>query len=107
MFVQMVFDYARIKTVLEERRNIFRAALDGLRFVARHPLSSFGVYYLLFALGVVLSVAYILLKESIVQSSAGGVLLVFAVQQVFILALVGVRCWTYAGELSLARYFQK
>ena len=107
MFVQMVFDYARIKTVLEERRNIFRAALDGLRFVARHPLSSFGVYYLLFALGVVLSVAYVLLKESIVQSSAGGVLLVFAVQQVFILALVGVRCWTYAGELSLARYFQK
>jgi hypothetical protein len=102
MFVQMVFDYARIKTVLEDRRNIFRAALDGLRFVVKHPLSSFGVYYLLFFLGVVLSVAYVLLKESIVQSSAGGVLLAFAVQQVFILALVGVRCWTLAGQLHLA-----
>jgi len=103
MFIQMVFDYARIKTVLESRTNIFRAAWEGLALVLRHPLATFGLYYLLFIVTAILSVAYVLLKETIVQSAAAGVLLAFVLQQVFILALVGLRCWTYAGQLHLAR----
>lgn len=106
MFVQMIFDYARIKHVLEERRNVGKAFLDGLRFVVRHPAATLGLYYLLFAGGVALSIVYILIRESIGQSAAGGVVLAFALQQAFILGLIGLRCWTYAGQLHLARHFE-
>jgi len=103
MFIQMVFDYARIRTVLEGRTGVFRAAWQGLALVVRHPLATLGLTYSLFIVTAIVSVAYVLLKETIVQSTAGGVLLAFALQQVFILALVGLRCWTYAGQLHLAR----
>ena len=103
MFIQMVFDYARIKTVLEGRTNIFRAAWEGLALVLRHPLATFSLYYSFFFMTAIVSVAYVLLKETIVQRAAGGVLLAFALQQIFIVALVAIRCWTYAGQLHLAR----
>jgi hypothetical protein len=107
MFIQMVFDYARILTVAEERRNIFRAGLDGLAFVLRHPLAALGLYYSLFLAGLLLALADVLLKGFVVQSTAGGVLLAFAVQQAFILGLVGLRCWTYASQFHLLRYFPR
>lgn len=106
MFVQMVFDYARIKSVLADRRNAGKAFLDGLGFVFRHPAATLGLYYLLFAGGIALSIIYVLVKETIGQSSAGGVILAFALQQAFILGLIGLRCWTYAGQLHLARHFE-
>ena len=106
MFIQMVFDYARIRTVMTGRANIFRAAWEGLALVLRHPLATFGLYYLLFIMTAIVSVAYVLLKETIVQRAAAGVLLAFVLQQLFILALVGMRCWTYAGQLHLMRGFE-
>ncbi len=106
MLIQMVFDYARIKTVLEERRNIFRAFAEGLAFSVKHPLATLGLYSILWAAGLVLSVVYVVLQESLAPSGPGGVLWAFAGQQVFILGLVGLRCWTYAAELHLARFFR-
>jgi hypothetical protein len=103
MFIQMVFDYARIGTVLTGRANIFRSAGEGLALVAKHPWATFGLSYSLFIMTAFVSVVYVLLKETISQRGAVGVLLAFALQQVFILALVGLRCWTYAGQLRLAR----
>ena len=47
LFFQMVFDYARITTVVQERHNVLRAALEGFRFVFRHPGATLGLFGLL------------------------------------------------------------
>ena len=106
LLIQMVFDYARIQTVFGERRNIFRALAGSLAFVARHPLATVGLSAMFWAGNILISVIYVIIQEAWAPAGPGGVLLTFAWQQVFILGLVGLRCWTYAGELHLARFFR-
>ena len=107
LVVQMVFDYARIRSVLRERRSVWRSFLDGLGFAARHPAATLGLAGIVFAGGLVLSLIYVVVREAVGQGTAGGVVLAFALQQAFILGLVGLRCWAYAAEMHLARYFDR
>ena len=106
LLIQAVFDYARVTIVLKERRNIFRAFGEGLAFVLKHPLSSLGLYFSFFVAGLILSVVSVLLKENAALPGWGGVLLAFTWQQLFVLGLAGLRCWTYASELHLVRFFR-
>ncbi len=107
LIIQMIFDYARIRSVLRERRNVFHTFLDGLGFAARHPASTLGLAALLFLGGAVLSVVYVVVREAVGQGSPGGVVLAFVLQQAFILGLIGLRCWAYAAQMHLARYFER
>jgi hypothetical protein len=106
LVVQMIFDYARIKSVLRERRSVLRSFLDGSGFVLRHPAATLGLAGLLFLGGAGLSAAYVLAREAVGQGSVGGAFLGFALQQAFLLGLIGLRCWAYAGQMHLARYFE-
>lgn len=103
-FIQMVFDYARIKIVLEDHSNIFKTALNALSFVLKHPLSTLGLYYLIFFISFVVSVLYILFKEIIPQSTWPGVLIAFFLQQLFIFAIIWLRCCLYSSQMELYRY---
>jgi len=51
LFIQMVFDYARIKVVLEESRNIIKSTLEALAFIFKYPFSNsiFPGFWLLFS----------------------------------------------------------
>ena len=42
--VGLVFDYARVRAVVEDRRSMIGALLAGWRFVRRHPASCVGLY---------------------------------------------------------------
>ena len=42
--VGLVFDYARVRAVVEDRRSMLGALLAGWRFVRRHPASCVGLY---------------------------------------------------------------
>lgn len=56
IFFNLVFDYARIRIVVEDRRSAVGAVAAGARFVGRHA-AGVGAVYLLNALGFVLVVA--------------------------------------------------
>lgn len=103
-FIQMVFDYARIRLVLEEEADIPQVVRDAFGFVFRHLGSTLGLYYLIFLITVVISLLYILLKEIITQSHLMTVLLALLVQQVFMFALIWIRCWLYSSQMELYRY---
>ncbi|MCK4556237.1 MAG: hypothetical protein KAU47_01875 [Candidatus Aminicenantes bacterium] len=106
LFVQMVFDYARIKIVLEKSRNIFKSTLEALGFVFKHPFSTFGLFYLIFLIQAAVTLAYILLKEIIPQSNFPLVLAAFFIQQLFIFALIWIRCLFYSSQMALYRYMK-
>lgn len=106
LFIQMVFDYARIKTAVEDNRNVLKSTLGAFGFVFRHPGSSLGLYYLIFLVNIGITVIYILLKEFLSQSSWPGVLIAFFIQQLFIFAIIGLRCWLYSSQMELYRYMK-
>ncbi len=106
LFVQMVFDYARIKVVLEESRNIFKSILDALGFVFKYPFSTFGLFYLIFIFQVAVTMIYILLQEIIPQSNLPWVLATFIIQQLFIFSVIWIRCLLYSSQMQLYRYMK-
>jgi MFS family permease len=106
LFFHMIFDYARIKTVSEERKNILKSLFSSLNFVLKNPGTTWGLYYLLFIVTILLSTIYIFLHDLIPQVSLLGVGAAFILQQTFIFALIGIRCWLYASQLKLLQYLK-
>jgi hypothetical protein len=104
LFVQMVFDYARIKIVLEDSSNIISSTVGAFGFTFRHIGSTLGLFYLLFLVQVVFTLIYILIQGVFPQASFLGVALAFLFQQVFIFGLIGIRCWLYSSQMELYRY---
>jgi len=104
LLIQMIFDYARITVTAEEEGNAFRAIIKAFGFVFRHPGSTLSLFYTLFSVQAAVTLIYILLKGLIPQSSPAGVIATFAWQQLFIFAVVGIRCWLYASQLELYKY---
>jgi len=106
LLLQMVFDYARIKIVLEEKRKVIESAVQALAFALRHPLVTVSLYTLLFLIQAAATVVYILAKEALPQSNFLEVLAGFFLQQIFIFAVIWLRCWLYSSQMELYRYLK-
>ncbi len=104
--MQMLFDYTRIQIVVEQRKNILRALRDAMEFIIRHPGSTLALFYLLFLVNVLVTLVYVMIQSLIPQNTALNVILVFLIQQSFIFAIIFMRCWLYAGEMELYKYWR-
>ncbi|MBN1221845.1 MAG: hypothetical protein JXB23_01260 [Candidatus Aminicenantes bacterium] len=104
LFTQMIFDYARITVVTDRERNILKAAHNAFRFVIKNPGTTLSLFYTIFAVHIVVTLIYIFIKNFIPESNAAGILIAFIVQQLFVFAVVGIRCWLYASQLELYKY---
>jgi hypothetical protein len=102
----MVFDYGRIKLVVEDSTNVLTSAVGAFGFVFRHLGSTLGLYYLLFLVQIVFTLIYILIQGVIPESSFLGVVLAFMFQQIFIFGLIWIRCWLYSSQMELYRYLK-
>ena len=106
LFIQMVFDYGRIKIVVEDSPNVLTSAVGAFGFVFQHLGSTLGLFYLLFLVQIVFTLIYILIQGIIPQSSFLGVALAFLFQQIFIFGLIWIRCWLYSSQMELYRYLK-
>ena len=61
--VMMVFDYAKVRAVVEDRRSMIGALLAGARFVRRHPAAAASVFLLNVLLFAAAAGAYALLAR--------------------------------------------
>ena len=100
MAVNVVFDYAKARTVIEDRRSMIGAVAAGFRFVRRN----IGAVATLYMLDALLFVAVIVIY-GLVAPGAGtsGVLmwLGFFVSQIYLLARLWVRLVFFASSASL------
>ena len=106
LFFQMVFDYARIKTVIEDSRSVLQTTRDAFIFVFKNIGSTMGLFYLLLLANLVLTVVFIFLKEIIPQTTAVSIFAVFLIQQIFICSFIWIRCWLYSSQLELYKYLK-
>jgi hypothetical protein len=96
----IVFDYAKVRTVVEERRSIFIAIGAAWRFIRKHPVLAIGVYVidvLLFALALGV--------YAMVAPPGGGIGVMawaaFAIGQAYILGRLAVRLVFWASEIAM------
>jgi hypothetical protein len=94
--VNLVFDYAKIRAVVEDRRSMIGAFVAGARFVARHP----GQVLLLYLLNAASYLA-VMVVYYVTAPGAGGGILAFAVGQLYIVLRVVVRLQFAASQTAL------
>jgi len=104
-FVNMVFDYAKIGTVINCDRGgskgMFRETLGAFRFSGRNFLSVFGLYLVIALVGLAVFLPFNFLRWSVNQSSAGRVLLAILLGQIAIAGRMWTRLVFYAAETHL------
>jgi hypothetical protein len=96
----LVFDYARIRIVVEDRRSAIGALVAGARFVRRHP-AVLRLYLLNGACFVLLALAYAMLAPG--APAGAAIWLALAFGQLYILLRHYVKLLFYATQTA---YFQ-
>ena len=94
--VNVVFDYAKTRAVVEDRRSMIGALVAGWRFVARHPWEVAGLY----ALNATLFAGVLAIYVTVAPGASAG-LWAFAVGQLYIVLRVLVRLRFAASQTSL------
>lgn len=98
--VNLVFDYAKIRAVVEDRRSMIGALRAGARFVARQPLRTAGLYL---AVGLLFGV--VLAAYAAVAPGAWGpgwsLVRGLLIGQIYVLARLWVKLVFYASQTSL------
>lgn len=96
LFANLIFDYAKVRAVVEDRRSMIGALVAGWRFVRRHPLSAVMLYALDALLFLLVIGLYYLIAPSASQNTAA-----FAIGQLYIVLRVIVRLQFAASQIAL------
>jgi hypothetical protein len=99
--VHMSFGYAKIATVVENRRVMLLAALRGFGFVLSFPGKTIGLYYGLVAVGAIMLALYSVVAPGAGQSNYATIFLAFVIGQLFLIAKLIMRLTLYGAQTSL------
>lgn len=99
--INMVFDYARIRTVQHEARRMWRVTFAAWRFCLAYVWRTTVLYLLLAALGLVLFGAFVWMRHAVPQASWLNIILAFGLGQLAILARLWTRLALFAGQADL------
>jgi hypothetical protein len=100
-WVHMSFGYAKISTVVENRKVMFLSALRGVRFVFSFPVRTFALYYGLVAVSLLALGFYSLIAPGPGQSNILTITLAFLVGQAFLFTKLIVRLTLYGAQTAL------
>jgi hypothetical protein len=97
--VNLLFDYAKIRMVVEDRRSAIGALTAAVRFIRRHPRQTVAVYLLNALLFLVVIAIYFVLAPG----AGGGALvwIAFLIGQLYIVARIVVRLTFAASQIAL------
>jgi hypothetical protein len=105
-FVNMVFDYAKIRTVVEDSRSMFRETFSALGFSLRRLFSVSSLYSIIAVIGLALFLFLVRLRNSIDQSSVLSVIAAILLGQTAIAARMWTRLTFFAAELDFYRRYK-
>ena len=97
--VNLWFDFAKVRMVVEDRRSAFGALGASLRFIQRHP----GAALTLYLMNVVVFLLVLALYALVAPGASGGVAALFGffIAQVYIALRIVVRLLFVASEIAL------
>jgi hypothetical protein len=101
--VSLVFDYAKIICVADDRRSALKSAVHAWGFVLSRLRHTFSIYWACSLIAAMFLLGYHGLSELIGQSNGAAVILLFFIRQAYMAARMWVRLWTWASEVA---YYQ-
>lgn len=101
LVLNMIFDYAKVRLVVDEGRSAIGAAFRSIQFVFRNFRKTLGVYLFCVLLGLIIMAIYNPLEHVLPQQTKRWIIAVFFLQQLFILARVYVRLTFFSSEVIL------
>jgi hypothetical protein len=102
-FLFMIFDYARIRMVADDRTSALGAAVAGARFAVPHLVRTYGLYLLLTFIGFVLIIVYAVIEKSVPQDSYWPLVFLFVIQQFTMVARLWLKATFYASQVTMYR----
>lgn len=100
-FLSMMFDYARVRMVVDDRTSSLAATAAGMKFAVTNAQLAYSLYLLLCLMGFVLIALYAIFEKVIPQDSYWPLLLLFLVQQCYVFARLWVKAGFYACQTGL------
>ena len=99
--VLLLFDYAKVRLVVEDRRSALGALVAAARFVRRHPAATTGLFLANVALYAAVTLAYVALAPGARHDAVAGVILTLAAGQAYLLGRIVVKLGFYATATAL------
>lgn len=97
--VNLVFDFAKVRMIVEDRHSVLSSVNASLRFVGSRPAAALGVYALNLALLLLVLAAYFLVAPG--AGTAGWTMWTgFAVSQAYIAARIATKLAFWASEAA-------
>jgi len=103
LLAHMVFDYAKIILVWEDRRSAWRTVMEAWRFTIQNKARTFGLFLLLLLLSLLIALAWWGFRAATVNSPAALLALIVIAQQCYVLARIGMRLLGWASQAELAK----
>lgn len=98
--VNLIFDYAKIRAVVEDRRSMIGALGAALGFIRRHPLKVAGLYVANTLLFLVVIGLYALMAPG-AGGAGASIWVTFVIGQVYLLARLAVKLQFIASQTAL------
>lgn len=102
-FVLMIFDYARICTVADRRRNCIATTFSALRFSLRKCWRTIPLFGFNLLIVVLLFAIYLLVENLFSNATLASMIGLFVFQQLFILSRIWMRFSFYSSQMA---YYQ-
>ncbi len=102
-FTLMVFDYAKIRTVVERRRSMFLATLFALGFSLRRLWRTVPLFCLNLVIVGILFALYLLVESQFSNATVVSAVSLFVVQQIFIVGRIWMRLSFFSTQLAYYR----
>ncbi len=103
LFLDMVFDYARIKRVLDGRPSVIGAIAGSVRFCLGNLRQTLALYFSITLLSGVLIAIYVIAYNFIPQNRLSWIIAIFLVQETFMLVRIFLRVSTYSCQMEYYR----
>lgn len=100
--VSMVFDYAKVRTVVRDSRSMIIETARSLGFVLRNAPRAASLYLLFALVGALLLVSYWGASQAI-EGAGAGLLALFVAQQIYVAARIWLRLANWGGAMALFR----
>jgi hypothetical protein len=97
--VNVIFDYAKVRAVVEDRRSMVGAVIASMRFVARNARGVSALYLLSTAMFVAVLALYAILAPG-AASTGVGVWVGLSIAQLYVLGRLWVRLLFFASETA-------
>lgn len=98
--VLMVFDYAKVRTVVDRRRSVFIATVLAFAFSVRRAWHAVPLFFLNLMILAALFGVYLIVENQFSNATVASMISLFVVQQLFILSRIWMKLSFFSTQLA-------